>query len=160
MRNGLLDRIMPAVTHLSDGGIIWIITALILMFPAKTRKYGIQMAAALIIGALICNVTLKPLIGRIRPFELTDAVPLIPQPADFSFPSGHTSSSFAGSSALLFASANKKFSIAALILAVLISFSRLYVYVHYPTDVLAGILIGIFSGYTSNKIYKKISCRR
>lgn len=98
------------------------------------------------IGALLCNVTLKPLVARLRPFEIADTMRqlLIDPPSDFSFPSGHTTSSFAAATAL--AAARARGGLAAMILAAVIAFSRLYLYVHYPTDVIAGALIGAFSG--------------
>ncbi|MCI8284491.1 MAG: phosphatase PAP2 family protein [Firmicutes bacterium] len=146
---------MPVITSLGDGGRIWIIISLILIIPNKTRRYGMQMAIALIIGTLICNITLKPIVARIRPFDLAGTIPLINPPSDFSFPSGHTTSSFAAATALMFGSKLNAYNCASLILAFLIAFSRLYVYVHYPSDVLAGILIGVLSGYLSNLIYSK-----
>ncbi len=143
---GFLDVMMPAVTHLGDSGMIWIVlSAVLLLFP-RTRKYGLTVALALVVGAIICNLTLKPLVERIRPYELVGLTNqlLIDPPSDFSFPSGHTTSSFAAASALVLMRARGWQ--AAAVLAVLIAFSRLYLYVHYPTDVIAGAVIGVVSG--------------
>ena len=107
-------------------------------------------------GLLITNLILKNAVQRIRPCDLNAAVELlIERPHDWSFPSGHTTSSFAAAAALLYA--NKKMGIPALILASLIAFSRLYLYVHFPTDILAGILIGVACALLVIYIYKKVN---
>ena len=99
------------------------------------------------------NMILKPLVARLRPFTVNTAVELlIPPPADFSFPSGHTYASFASSTAIL--RNNRRIGSCALVLAILIAFSRLYLYVHYPTDVLFGILLGILAGWLGNQAAK------
>lgn len=109
------------------------------------------MAVSLGLEALCCNVILKPFVARIRPCDINLSVELfIPHPKGFSFPSGHTGASFAAASALFFN--RKRLGILALILAALIGFSRLYLYVHYPTDVLAGALLGIMFGWIGNRL--------
>ncbi len=154
-RSTFFDFVMPAVSSLANGGIFWIALSVVLLLFRRTRKYGLTMALALIFGALVCNVILKPAVARIRPYDLVgDIQLLIPRVSDFSFPSGHTTSSFAAASALIFSKARGRF--AALALAVLIAFSRLYLYVHYPTDVLAGILIGLCAGAAAWKIVQKV----
>ena len=141
-----LDAIMPAITHLGDAGAVWLLWAAILLLLPKHRKAGFTMALALLIGLLVCNVTLKPLVARMRPFDyqllhFRKQIPLlIPAPTDYSFPSGHTNASFAAAMALLLW--HRKEGVFAMILAALIAFSRLYLYVHYPTDVLFSILLG------------------
>lgn len=153
LRCGLLDTVMPLITKLGDGGILWICCSLLLLIYPKTRKVGAVMAVSLALEALFCNVLLKPLVARIRPYDVNFNVQLlIPRPKDFSFPSGHTGASFAAVSALFFC--RSRFSISALVMAVLIGFSRLYLYVHYPTDVLAGVLIGIVFGWLGNMLVK------
>lgn len=137
---------MPLLSGLDNGGAVWLVlTGLLLLFP-KHRKAGIAILIALGIEVICCNLVLKPLVARIRPCDINTAIQLlIARPTDFSFPSGHTGSSFAAASALLFS--HNKLWIPATILAVLIAFSRLYLYVHYPSDVLAGALIGIICGW-------------
>ena len=146
LRCDFLDAVMPVITTLGNGGVIWIVCAVVLLLIPKTRKIGVVLAVSLAIEALCCNVILKPLAARIRPFDMNTAVQLlISPPTDFSFPSGHTGAAFAAASALFFC--KNRLWIAALVLAILIAFSRLYLYVHYPTDVLGGIMLGILSGW-------------
>lgn len=146
IRNPLLDQIMVALTTLGNKGIIWILLAVFLLARKKTRRAGFVVSAALCLDLLFCNVLLKPLVARTRPCDVNTAVQLlISRPADFSFPSGHTAASFAAVSAF-WAAGKKKFSLVLLPLALLIAFSRLYLYVHYPTDVLGGAVVGIVCG--------------
>lgn len=148
MRCTFLDWIMPYISLIGDYGAMWILLALILIINEKTRIMGIEMAVALLLGFLIANITLKPLIARVRPFDVnTDVMLLIKAPTDFSFPSGHTVSSFAATGVVWLN--DRKYGIAALTLATLIAFSRLYLYVHYPTDVFAAIIIGVVTAILS-----------
>ena len=145
MQSGFMDKFMPFITKFGDHGTFWMIVAALLFLFPKTRKTGLGMAIAMIIGLLVCNITLKPLVGRIRPYdlqaELGVAIQLLGERMhDFSFPSGHTIASF--EAAVVMMKNSKKLGIPAMILAVLISFSRLYLYVHYPTDVIASIILG------------------
>ncbi len=140
MANPFLDFLMPKITALGDGGAIWIAATIILLSIPKYRKGGIAMTVGLLMCLLIGNITLKPLIARTRPFELIENIELlIAAPADYSFPSGHTLSSFTAASILTMI--NKKFGYFAIPLAVMIAFSRLYLYVHFPSDVLASIVL-------------------
>ena len=160
LRCGFLDVVMPAITKLSNGGIFWIILALVLICIPKYRNAGHSMALALLMGLVICNLTLKPLIGRMRPYAYQleffskNIQLIIATPSDFSFPSGHTIASFEGATALLIH--DRKLGIPAMILAVLIAFSRLYLYVHYPTDVLASIILGVGFAFLGCLIVKKV----
>lgn len=140
--NDVLDVIMPFITKLGDAGIIWIVITIVMLVFPKYRKWGVSMAVALFLSLVIGNLTLKPLIERLRPFEVNEGIKLIiDAPHGFSFPSGHSMTSFAGATVIMYA--HKKWGIAAIILASLIAFSRLYLYVHYPTDVLVGVIMGI-----------------
>jgi len=141
----ILDKFWVFVTHLGDGGIGLIICGLLLMAFKKTRKIGFMCILAIALGALVTNLTLKNLIQRARPFEGTDFSLLIKAPKDYSFPSGHTTASFAMAFTVIRAKLKIKglpMGWLGLGLASLIAFSRLYLYVHYPTDILAGILVG------------------
>ena len=139
-----LDAFFARVTHLGDGGIFWIALAALLLCIPKTRKLGLCVAFALLFDVLLCNVLIKPLVGRIRPYDLRDVVLLVKAPTDASFPSGHAAASFAASSALAWR--RSKLAIPAVILATVIAFSRLYLFIHYPTDVFAGIALGALCG--------------
>lgn len=145
MQGALLTPAMYFFTWIGELGAVWILLALVLLFLPKCRKTGIQLLLALLLCLLIGNLLLKPLIGRIRPCNIDMLREmLIARPQDFSFPSGHTLSSFAAATVLFLS--NKKWGILALAAAACIAFSRLYFYVHYPTDVLAGLLLGILLG--------------
>ena len=145
MRTPILDTIMCVITKLGNAGIIWILLTVILLILPKTRRTGVILMLALCVDVVLCNGILKNLVGRIRPFDVNTAIQLlVNRPVDYSFPSGHTAASFA-SVAGLFMAGEKRLWKPALVLAVLIAFSRLYLYVHYPTDVLGGLAVGIFS---------------
>ena len=154
-----LDTVMPLITMLGDAGIFWIaLSVLFLLFP-KYRKIGLGMGAALLMGVLVCNVTMKPLFARIRPYDYQlehfgrTIQLLVATPHDFSFPSGHTLASFEAATVLLIN--NRKLGIPAMILAVLIAFSRLYLYVHYHTDVIFSVFMGIGFAFLGNFLVKK-----
>lgn len=153
-----LDAVMPVITMFGDGGIFWIALAVIFVCFKRTRKMGITMGLSLALGFLIGNIGLKNIVGRIRPYDLNPDFPLLVEKlSDYSFPSGHTLASFEAATSIFLH--NKKAGIPALLLAVLIAFSRLYLYVHYPTDVLTSIILGtalaILSFYLINKLYEK-----
>ena len=146
IRTPIGDRIMTFVTGLGNAGAVWILLAVILLIVPKTRKSGAVLAAALCVDVVLCNGILKNLFGRIRPCDVNTSIQLlIPRPDDFSFPSGHTAASFAAVAAFIMAGEQKLWK-PALALAVLIAFSRLYLYVHYPTDILGGIIVGGAAG--------------
>ncbi len=151
LQSAFLDTAMPIITLLGDAGIFWMLWAAILLYSPKTRKIGLGMFFAMMLGLLVCNVTLKPLIGRPRPYDFQETEfgvmiqLLIDRQHDFAFPSGHTIASFEAATVLLRNS--KKMGIPAMILAVIIAFSRLYLYVHYPTDVIFSVFAGILFAF-------------
>jgi undecaprenyl-diphosphatase len=170
LQSTVLDFIMPYITILGDAGIFWIACAVILMLIPKHRKAGFSMGIALIFGVVVCNMILKPLAGRIRPYNynlevlklqwqdfLVHGKLLVETPHDFSFPSGHTIASFEASVALY--KNNKRLGIPALILASLISFSRMYLYVHYPTDVIASVILGTVFALIANWIVHTVAAK-
>ena len=142
----VLDVLMPIITVLGDAGIFWIAVSVLFMLTKKHRKTGIGMMLALVMGLLVCNIWLKPTIARIRPYDFKEehlgmiVNLLIEKQHDFSFPSGHTIASFEAAVVILLG--GKKLGIPAMILAFLIAFSRLYLYVHYPTDVIFSMILG------------------
>ena len=144
-RTAGLDAFFSAVTHLGDGGILWIAFTLVLLCIPKTRRLGLCAAFALIFDLLLCNICIKPLVGRVRPYAIRDVVLLVRAPTDASFPSGHAAAAFSAASALAWR--RSRLAIPAVILACVIAFSRLYLYIHYPTDVLAGIALGALCGW-------------
>ncbi len=142
VRTDFLTPIMKLITHLGDKGIFWILIAVVMLFFKKTRPLGIMAGIALVFSVLINNVIIKPNVGRIRPYEVVDGLKLlIERQDDPSFPSGHSGASFAAAVVFL-VKGPRKIGIPAIIMAALIAFSRLYVGVHYPTDVICGIITG------------------
>ena len=160
LQSAFMDFIMPIITIFGDAGIFWIACAVILLLIPKYRKVGLSMGIALLLGLLVCNVTMKPLFHRIRPYDykeqyLDTLIPLlVERQHDFSFPSGHTIASFEACTALMLR--NKRLGIPATILAILIAFSRLYLYVHYPTDVIASVILGICFGILATWIVNRL----
>ena len=158
-----LDAIMPVITALGDAGIFWMAIAAALLLSRKTRRVGVGMGIAMLTGLLLCNATLKPLCQRPRPYDYQydvfgKLIPLIiERQHDFSFPSGHTIASFEAAGVI--ALNNKKWGIGALVLACLIAFSRLYLYVHYPTDVLVSIVLGLTLALLGNWLSRRIPDR-
>ncbi|MBO5473684.1 MAG: phosphatase PAP2 family protein [Lachnospiraceae bacterium] len=151
------DAFMSHITRLGDAGIVWIILAVILLIIPKTRRSGIILTAALLVDVVLCNGILKNLFARVRPYDVNTSVQLlIDRQKDFSFPSGHTAASFASAVALYYAG-SRKLCMAAFVLAAVLAFSRLYLYVHYPTDILGGIAAGVLSGYIGYRIVNKCS---
>ena len=154
-----LDFLMPIITLFGDAGIFWIAVAVVLILIPKYRKIGLSMGAALLIGLLLCNLTLKPLVARMRPYDYKleyfgqTIQLLVGAQSDFSFPSGHTIASFEAAVVLLYY--NRKMGIPAMVLACLIAFSRLYLYVHYPTDVLASVVLGTAIAFLACFLVKK-----
>jgi undecaprenyl-diphosphatase len=155
----ILDTFFSYITHLGDAGILWILLAIVLLIFKRTRPLGISISIALILDLICCNLILKPLVARIRPYnypgyEFMRDLLLVKAPTDYSFPSGHTAASFAATSALFFK--KSKLWIPALVLSIIIAFSRIYLFVHYPTDVFAGLIIGIVVGLAGAVIEKRL----
>ena len=142
-RNPILNPIMVFITHLGDAGLFWIALTLLMLGFRKTRRVGVTSMISMVIGLIVVNIALKNWVARVRPYELIQGLNLmIDRQHDFSFPSGHATNSLA-CAWVIFRLMDRKYGIPALALALLISFSRLYVAVHYPTDVFAGIVVGI-----------------
>ena len=168
--NPVLDVIFSLITHLGDAGILWIAMAVVMLFFKKTRKIGITMGVALVLGLILGNGFLKNVVGRVRPFDLDGAFGsiktvedlLVSKPGDKSFPSGHTLASFEAAFVLLWR--DKRLGIPAVIIASLVAFSRLYLYLHYPTDIIGGILLAAFNAFLAiiivDAIYKKIDKKK
>lgn len=154
-----LDAVMRFVSWTGNHGTVWILLAVVLILFRRQRVHGLSTAAGLLLDLVSCNLILKPLIGRTRPFAFVpDMELLVAPPLDASFPSGHTAASFVVVFALK-ASGSPLWK-PALVWAVLMAFSRLYLYVHWPTDVLGGIVLGAVAGILGAKIIRKNAEKR
>lgn len=159
VRNPVLDPIMKAITHTADKGLFWIALSVLLLIIPKTRKMGLCSAIALVLSVTICNGLLKHLFDRIRPYEVINGLDCIVKLADdASFPSGHTSASFASAVALFLASdkKQKKFTIWAIVYAFIVGFTRLYVGIHYPTDVICGAILATGMAFLAYAVGTKL----
>lgn len=156
LTNPFLDTVMPYISSLARHGEFWILIALVLVCFKKTRKAGVAMGIAMACGYLIGNMGMKNLFARTRPYDVVEVDLLVAKLHDFSFPSGHTLVSFEAATALWFY--HRKWGIAAFVLATLIAASRLYLFVHYPTDVLMGAVLGIGIGlgacYVTDRLWR------
>lgn len=158
LRCGFLDAVLPVISWTCNHGELWIVLAALLLLTKRRRRYGAAVACALVLDLVSCNIILKPLVGRIRPFAVNPAVELLAAPPlDASFPSGHTAASFAAVFALK--AAGSPLWKPALALAVVIAFSRLYLYVHWPSDVLGGALLGAAVGWAGARLVERAAKR-
>ena len=157
IRNSFLDPVMMVLSYMGEYGVFWILLAIILLFFRKTRAAGVCVLAAMALGFLCGDIIIKNIIARPRPFLLNPSVNMnIPGPTSYSFPSGHSISAFAAVTALFGMLKEKRWiAYSGLVLAILIVFSRMYNYVHYPSDILGGITLGIITGLFMVFIFKK-----
>ncbi len=150
----VLNNAMILASALGEYGIIWVITAVTLVFFKKTRVCGVLIICSLLLCLITGEFITKNLVCRVRPCYQDMTIPmLVNRPNSYSFPSGHTASSFTSASTIFYF--NKKAGLLALVLASIIAFSRMYLFVHFPTDVLAGVLWGIASSVVVLLIYRK-----
>lgn len=157
VRNPVLTPILKLITTLGNGGAVWIALAVLLLCIPKTRKVGCMAVAALLGTLLVNNLVLKNLVARTRPYEVIEGLTYIVRtPVDYSFPSGHAGCSFAVAS-VMFRRLPGRYGVPALVLAILISLSRLYVGVHYPSDVLFGVISGILISYGAEAVVNRLS---
>ena len=159
LKCGFLDFIMVPITHLGKSGIFFIVCAVLMLFFPKWRKTGWSIGVALLLGLIVCNIIVKPLVARIRPYDLLaqlgKPIELLTAPeTDFSFPSGHTIAAFEFATA--FALNKPKWTVPVFVLAVLVAFSRLYLYMHYPTDVFTSVIFGIIFGILGTAVVRAI----
>ena len=173
IRNDFLDPIVKFITHSGDHGYLWIALLIVLLCIPKTRRAALIGAATLLLTYIVTNLCLKPLIGRTRPYEVIEGLTrIIGKQSDRSFPSGHTANSMAVGVSLWLVSRKYEllgerklyFPKAAgwivLIWSVLVGLSRLYVGVHYPTDVLGGAIIAVADAMIVFGVYKKLLARK
>lgn len=146
----ILDKMMIFVTNLGEGGAIWFAAAIILLLFKKTREIGAITIFSLLLCALLNEIIIKNMVQRARPFINNDFINLIiKRPNSYSFPSGHTAMSFAAVGVWVRFAKNNLYKLTFIALALFMAFSRLYLMVHYPTDVLAGIVVGLLSAYAA-----------
>lgn len=151
--NSILDKFFIAISTLGNIGFIWILIGVILLINKKYRTIGIVLLLALLIEVTIVDGIVKNLVQRNRPFlEFTEMKLLIEMPVSYSFPSGHTASSFAAATVL--GKYFRKYRYVAYGAAIFMGFSRLYLFVHYPSDVLIGAIIGVMCGIAAIKLMK------
>lgn len=144
-RNKVFDRIMPIITSIGNLGIVWIVISVLLITKKDYRILGQMIIIALIITTIVGEGIIKNLVRRKRPFyDESEKELLITKPITYSFPSGHTASSFAV--AAVFIKSDNAASFEIIVLANLIAFSRIYLGVHYPSDVIGGGVIGVLCG--------------
>ncbi len=158
IRADWLEGFMKAVTFLGNGGWFFIVLGILLAAHPKTRTCGFLLLAALAVDAVVLNLGLKNIVQRVRPYDqFPDLILIIERQADFSFPSGHSGCAFAAAGVLLLAppKGRRAFGRGMLALAVVIGFSRLYVGVHFPTDVLAGAAVGFLSALLVVFLYRR-----
>ena len=152
-----LDFLMPLITNAGNMGMIWALAGCALLLSPRYRKFGIGIFVALGLSLIIGSLLLKPLVGRVRPFDINTGINLlIPAPTDLSFPSGHTMAAFAAATVLCCIPHKPLVKIVALSGATLIAISRLYLYVHYPSDVVGGVVLGVSCGLAAWYITQKI----
>lgn len=155
VRNPILDRLMQFITSLGDAGFLAILVCIVLLCIKKYRRAGAAASLSLILDFIVVNLVLKNLVARTRPYDILEELILITRrPSDLSFPSGHAGACFAVAS-VLFLCLPRRFGIPAVVTAALISFSRLYVGAHYPTDVLGGMVIGCVTGWIACRLLWK-----
>ena len=157
IRCDILTPVIKGITYLGNGGIVMIAMCLIFLLIPKLRRLGIVCSGSLAATFLINNLLLKNIIARTRPYEVVDGLQrMIGAQSDYSFPSGHSGAAFAVCMVIFF-ECPKKYGIPALVLAVLIALSRLYVGVHYPSDVIAGALLGTLFAFIACKVYHHVT---
>lgn len=156
--NPVLDALAVFLNYAGEHGEIWIAFTLLLLLFRRTRKAGCAMATALVLYLVAGDCILKPLFARPRPCDIRpEMLTLVARPHGWSFPSGHTASGFAAAFALWFQ--NRRLGVPALVLAAFIGFTRLYLYVHFPTDILGGIALGLAAGALGSPLADKVSNR-
>ncbi len=156
IRNASLSKFFIPVTHLGDWGLITILAIILLLMTPKHRRTGFMCILGLLLDALLINLIIKPAVGRMRPYDVIENfMAIVPLFEDKSFPSGHTAAAFVVA-VIIYKTMPKRYGIFALILACLIGISRMYVGVHYPTDVLCAAIIGSLMGLLTVKIYSSI----
>lgn len=159
LSNPVMDKLMIFLTSLGDKGFIWIVIGVILLTQKKYRKIGFVLLIALLITSIVGEGVIKNIVQRHRPFITYPYISIIINPPiSFSFPSGHTSSSFAAATVLGYYI--KEWRYVFYIFATSIAFSRIYLFVHYPSDIIAGILLGVICALLTIKVIDKLKLKK
>lgn len=154
VKNRYLDRLMPVITRLGNLGAVWFMIATILLLHKPYRIIGGLVLITLAVSTIIGEGIVKHLVRRIRPFyDKNEINLLIAKPISYSFPSGHTLSSFAVAEIL--STYFTKYKFIFMCIAFLIAISRIYLFVHYPTDIIAGVVIGLICSNLVLNIFQK-----
>ena len=143
----MLDPLMISVTYAASNATIWLIAAFLMTCSMRYRRIGVAVIVALAVTYIVVDLVMKPVFDRPRPFEVEDLVPIVDPPTSASFPSGHTAHSFAAAFCIFYY--NRRWGIPALAFASLVGVSRIYLGVHWPTDVLAGVIVGVAVAYAA-----------
>ncbi len=161
LRLEALNPLVEGFTRLGNAGLLWIVLSLAMLVWRPTRKAGLLALVSLLLGLLCTNVILKHLVGRERPWlHVAGLIPLVNEPDPNSFPSGHTCAAFAAGMSWARALPRRWMRVTSVVLAVCMGLSRLYVGVHYPSDVLAGAAVGAFCAWDTWKLYQTPACCR
>ena len=161
LRCAVCNGILSVYTKLGDAGMLWIALSVLMLCFRKTRKAGLASLLAMVLGLLCTNVALKHLVGRARPWlSVEGLVPLVAEHDPNSFPSGHTCAAFAAASAWCRTLPRRWMKVTAVVLAALMGFSRLYVGVHFPSDVLAGMAVGLLCGWMACLLWRQVPAWR
>lgn len=159
LHSPIMDKIMIFITQLGDDGLFWIGIGIVCLVMKKHRRMGLQVLMSMLFTFIIGNLILKNLFARQRPCAIDPSIELIiPYPSEFSFPSGHTMNGVTAAMALFLN--NKKIGIPALMIAALIAFSRMYHFVHFPTDILGGFCVGFTVAIIVNYVFDKVQEKR
>ena len=160
VRCALLDPLVCLYTRLGNAGLLWIAACVLLLLFPSTRRAGLAGGAALVCSLLLTNMLIKPLVERTRPWlVIRELVPLVTERDPHSFPSGHTSAAFAAAVAWAHTLPRRWMKVTGLVLAALMGLSRLYVGVHFPSDVLCGMLAGILCGTIGALVVQRLAVR-
>lgn len=162
LHTDVLDALMVGLSTIGRGGAMWIVLGVALLVPRRTRRAGVAVLVALAVSELVVDDVLKPLIARPRPCQVDGSLATpVPCPGDWSFPSGHTTKAFAAATALVVSLPRgaRRFAAPVVALAALMGFSRLYLGVHYPTDVLAGAVLGAVLGALAALVVRALARR-
>ena len=154
IRTPFLDKVMAFLSTIGNAGALWIVIGVVLCISKKYRRGGMQMLSAELLSFIVGNLIIKNMVDRLRPCQIDETVSLIVKiPFDSSFPSGHTLNDITAAVTLMFI--DKRMGIPAIVLAVLIAFSRMYNFMHFPTDILAGAVLGVVSAVFVNFLFKR-----